>query len=82
MIPKAILRAECAYLETRRNELFYALKDVFALIDENWLVRDISRDGEEGWGLRQLPYIQRLAKARAVLYAGTPNEPMTPKEST
>jgi len=44
-----------------------ALTDVFALIDEGYLVRDIANDGEPGFAMRQLPYVQRLVKARATL---------------
>lgn len=48
-----------------------ALADVFAQIDENWLVRNTSDDGEPGWGMRQLPIVMRLAKARKALEDAT-----------
>ena len=43
------------------------LKDLFWLIDESWLVRDISNDGDPLWALKQVGYVRRLAKAKAVL---------------
>lgn len=44
-----------------------ALEDLFALMDENYLIRDISSDSEPDFALRQLPYIMRLKKAKEAL---------------
>ena len=54
------------------DELVAALADVFAMMDEGYLVRDTSEDAEPGFAMRQLPYVQRLAKARAMLEAVQP----------
>ena len=47
-----------------------ALKDVFALIDEGWLVRSIEDDGAPGFAMRQLGPVRRLAVAQALAHAG------------
>lgn len=44
-----------------------ALKDMFALIDEGWLVRNTANDAESSWGVRQLGYVRRLQNAQAAL---------------
>lgn len=44
-----------------------ALRDLFALMDEGFLVRDISRDAEPDWALKMIPFVQRLQKAKAAL---------------
>jgi hypothetical protein len=44
-----------------------ALREIFALIDEGLLVRDISRDHEPGWAVRSMELVGRLKQARAVL---------------
>jgi hypothetical protein len=54
-------------LKAEIDELSAALADVFALMDEGYLVRDISGDAEPGFAMRQLPYVERLTKARATL---------------
>jgi len=51
----------------RVAELEAALRDMFALIDEGFLCRDISRDAESGWAIKQLGFVQRLAKANQAL---------------
>jgi hypothetical protein len=51
----------------QRDELAEALRDVFALLDEGWLVRDTSHDHREGFAIRVMPLVQRLSKARAAL---------------
>ena len=50
-----------------RPAMLAALKDVFALIDEGWLVRDTSDDGTPGFAMRQLGHVRRLAQARAAI---------------
>lgn len=44
-----------------------ALTDLFSLIDENWLVRNISDDGNPLWALEQLPRVLKLANAKKAL---------------
>ena len=44
-----------------------ALRDLFAMMDEGLLVRDISQDHDPMWALRALEFTQRLAKAQQVL---------------
>ena len=46
-----------------------ALADLFEMIDTGLLVRDISHDHEPMWVLRQMEFVQRLAKCKAVLDA-------------
>ncbi len=56
----------CAALE-RIRALEGALADVFALIDEGFLVRDISKDADPLWVLNSLRFVTRLKVAHAVL---------------
>ena len=49
------------------GDLIAALADVFAMMDEGYLVRDTSEDGRPDWAQRQFPYVQRLSKARETL---------------
>ncbi len=44
-----------------------ALVDLFALMDEHLLVRDISKDSEPNFHMRTIRFVERLAKARAAL---------------
>ncbi len=55
--------------------LHSALQDVFDLIDQNWLVRNIKNDDDPLWALQQLNQVRRLAKAKEVLdsASGTQN---------
>lgn len=48
-------------------EMYEALIDVFAMIDEGYLVRNTSGDAETGWAMKQLPFIMRLQVAHAAL---------------
>lgn len=43
------------------------LRDMFRLLDEGFLVRDISRDGEPGWSMRMLKPMARMKKAFSLL---------------
>lgn len=44
-------------------DLLEALKDVFALMEEGVLVRDISHDGSPDYGIRMMGLVSRLKKA-------------------
>lgn len=44
-------------------ELLDALKGVFALMDEGFLVRNIRDDSKPDWAIKMLPHIARLKKA-------------------
>lgn len=55
------------WLRSERSEMLAALKDMFALIDEGWLVRDTSGDGNPSWAMKQLRFVQRLQKAQAAI---------------
>lgn len=44
-------------------ELLAGLKDVFALMQEGFLVRDISKDGDPLWALNSLRFVTRLKEA-------------------
>ena len=48
-------------------ELLKGLKDVFVLLDSGYLVRNIERDAESGWALRQLGPITSLQNALAAI---------------
>lgn len=44
-----------------------ALRDMFSLIDEGWLIRDTSKDSEPGFAVRQLPFAVKLGRAKQAL---------------
>lgn len=44
-----------------------ALKDVLGLIEEGWLVRNISQDGRDDWSIRAVEGLSRLKAAHAAL---------------
>ena len=44
-----------------------ALEDMFALIDENQLVRNIENDDDPLWALNSLAFVRRLAKNQKAL---------------
>ena len=48
-------------------ETLEALKDVFALIEEGFLVRDVSRDADPLWALDSIRFITRLKDAYAAI---------------
>ena len=54
---------EIRLLRDRVRELEEALKDVFALMDEGFLVRNIDGDGASDWAVKLVPYMVRLKKA-------------------
>lgn len=64
------LQAERAYSEKLRE----ALADVFALLDEGWLCRDISQDHKNDFALRQIPFVARLKQAKDTLDMTQPGE--------
>jgi hypothetical protein len=49
------------------DQLVEALDELMALIENNTLVRNISRDGDPDWAIRQLPLVMTLKKAQAAL---------------
>jgi len=54
------------------ERLTAALKDMFALMDEGLLVRDMSHDNDPMWAVRQIKFVQRLCEANALLFETTP----------
>ena len=64
----ALIAAVNAYadLVRERDRLREALADVFALIDEGWLVRNIQGDIATNWAINAAPNVLRLAKAREI----------------
>jgi len=61
--------AKCKHLAERVKVLEDALQDIFTMLDDGYLVRDTSHDGQDGWAMRQLPYVRKLAAAQAALSA-------------
>lgn len=61
---------------TEIERLRAALKDMFALMDEGWFVRNTSEDHKPSFAMRQLAFVQRLRKAYEAL--GTPDATPTP----
>lgn len=47
-------------MSDREQALHEALTDMFAMLDEGLLVRDISKDGEPDWPLRMVKFVRRL----------------------
>jgi multidrug resistance efflux pump len=64
------LRATQATLAQRTG----ALQNLFALVESGVLVRNLSRDAEPGFALRQVPLIQAFTAARDIL-ADLPDAP-------
>lgn len=56
-----------AHLFVASPDLLAGLKDVFAIIDEGFLVRDTSQDGDPLWSLNALRYVTRLKAAHDAL---------------
>ncbi len=54
-------------IEPTKKEVLDALRDLMALVDEGWLVRNTAGDGDPAWAIRQIPYLRRLAKIKEVL---------------
>lgn len=49
------------------KQILEAFRDLMALVDEGWLVRNTAGDSQPDWALKQIPYLRRLAKIKAVL---------------
>ena len=62
--------ADMSDLQERVLVLEKALTDLYSLVDSGWLVRDISHDHEDGWGMKQLRPVMIL-KEVAALVEGT-----------
>ena len=62
-----LLRAERDTLSSELTVHKKALANLFYLIDENWLVRNIKDDDDPLWALKQLNYVRKLADAKCVL---------------
>lgn len=56
-----------AHLMAASSELLSSLKALIADIDSGLLVRDITRDGEPGWSMHMLAFVQRLQAAQAAI---------------
>ncbi len=56
-----------ARLISAAPDLLAGLKDMFALLEEGYLVRDIRDDSKPGFAIRQLPYMQRFSRAKAAI---------------
>jgi len=72
--PATKLFAETERARASETELLKALRDVFALIDDGFLVRDTSKDSDPLWALNSVRFVTRLAAAHAVIAkaGGTP----------
>jgi hypothetical protein len=55
--------------KTRAVTLGKALRNLYGLIDSGWLVRDVSHDHEDGWGLKQLRPVMILKEVAALVGA-------------
>jgi len=62
-----IAREQLVRAEAERDRLRAAMEGVLGLFDSGWAVRDISRDHEPGFSMRQIEPVRRLAEARAAL---------------
>jgi hypothetical protein len=65
----AALTREAEGLRRDRDSLRYPLSALMGAINEGLLVRDISRDHEPGWAMRQLPLVMMLNGAQKALDA-------------
>jgi len=57
-------------LEARQRieQLEAALRKLLGFLEDGTLCRDISRDHEPGWAMRQLPLVQTLTEVKALLH--------------
>ena len=71
MIPSSVggwvKYTDYAALAERVRVLEECLGSLMSFIDKGMLVRDVSRDYEQGWYLKMLPLIRALSKAKALL---------------
>ncbi len=58
-------------LERRIQALEAALRDMFALIDERFLVRNIEGDAASDWAIKTVGFLKRLANNHAILHDST-----------
>lgn len=56
------MRTELSTLQTRMAGLVLTTRDVMKLIDDGYLIRDISKDHERDWAIRQMTAVALLAK--------------------
>lgn len=56
------LLAERDRLRVVNGQLLAACIAIAELLDEGYLVRDTSHDAEDGWAVKQIPLIMKLAK--------------------
>ena len=56
-------RDEFYKLESKYTRTQNALKDMFAMLDEGLLVRNISEDSKPDWAMNNLGLVMRLKKA-------------------
>lgn len=64
-----------AHLIAAAPELYEALVNVMALIQQGRLVRDTSNDPNLDWALRQIPLVKALAVAQATLAKARGEQP-------
>lgn len=67
---KYVLQSKLDEAMAENGKLRVALLDMFKMIDEGMLVRDITKDGDEFWAFEMLKFVSRLNQARAVLSEG------------
>ena len=51
-----------AHLIAAAPELLEAAKDITAMIDSGFLVRDITKDGQPQWAMKTMTFVMRLNK--------------------
>jgi len=52
--------------------MFEALTDIFAMIQNGELIRDIKKDGQSDWGLMMMSFVSKLQKAEQALLQRRP----------
>ena len=61
-------------LHTAAPAMREALTDIFAMIENGELVRDIKKDGEPNWTIKMLGFVTRLQKAHSALALAEPEK--------
>jgi hypothetical protein len=72
LIKEAAFRLGHSTSGWRDKELSEAVRTILRGFDEGVFVRSIDRDGEPGWAINLLPFIQALAAAQRALSEGDP----------
>jgi hypothetical protein len=54
-------------LQRENKELKEALRDLFSMMEEGFLVRDISKDHEPNWVFKMMSFVSRLKKAQDLI---------------